>query len=345
MHNSFLTQNIAQAANLLEKGNVDRAINVFNVLSSKFPKNSEVFHLKAYAYLQSKNIDKAKENFERAISISPEDCNIVLDYSNFLNSIGEKKLSLAKISNLTGSNKADYRLFYLQGCIHMDLKNHEDSIKSFKNVLQMKPDHKDASFNLGVIHFKTKKYELAEKIFRLEAPVLIDSSGFLREGSSHYQFIVTRWILEVAFFSKKSTDVSFSNYLNEYAYKMICNCYNFLVISNQRELTMPYIGDISPDFAPDWLLFLPFSDLARQYVGLENHDDFRISSPSWNNLIKLDDTSKEFMTKKTHQSFMNLSKSGWYKQSFKEQTIFFRCDAEAKLIPGHFHNDLLHFSY
>ena len=165
MHNSFLSQNIAQAASLLEKGNIDRAISVFNVLSSKFPKNAEVFHLKAYAYLQSQNLDKAKENFEKAISISPEDCNIVLDYSNFLNSIGKKRLSLQQISNLTRNNKADYRLFYLQGCIQMDLKNYEDSIKSFKNVLQMKPDHKDASFNLGVIHFETKKYDLAEKIF------------------------------------------------------------------------------------------------------------------------------------------------------------------------------------
>ena len=47
----------------------------------------------------------------------------------------------------------------------MDLKNYEVSIESFKNVLKLKPDHKDASFNLGVIHFETKKYELAEKIF------------------------------------------------------------------------------------------------------------------------------------------------------------------------------------
>ena len=48
----------------------------------------------------------------------------------------------------------------------MDLKNYEVSIESFKNVLKLKPDHKDASFNLGVIHFETKN-ELAEKIFIL----------------------------------------------------------------------------------------------------------------------------------------------------------------------------------
>ena len=63
-------------------------------LSSKFPKNSEAFHLKAYAYLQSNNINKAIENFEKALSISPEDCDIILDYSNFLNSIGKKSYLL-----------------------------------------------------------------------------------------------------------------------------------------------------------------------------------------------------------------------------------------------------------
>ena len=72
---------------------------------------------------------KAKYKFEKAISISPEDCNIILDYSNFLNSIGEKKLSLAKISNLTASKKVDYRPLS-QGS-YMDLKNYEVSIESF----------------------------------------------------------------------------------------------------------------------------------------------------------------------------------------------------------------------
>ena len=46
MNDTFFNQNIAQASNLLEKGNIDRAINIFNILSTKFPKNSQAFHLK-----------------------------------------------------------------------------------------------------------------------------------------------------------------------------------------------------------------------------------------------------------------------------------------------------------
>ena len=63
MNNTFYDQNLAQASNLLAKGNTERAINIFNVLSAKFPKNSQVFHLKAYAYIQSGNLNQAIENF------------------------------------------------------------------------------------------------------------------------------------------------------------------------------------------------------------------------------------------------------------------------------------------
>ena len=40
----------------------------------------------------------------------------------------------------------------------------------------------------------------AETVMRKELPRLVTSDGFLREGSSHYQFLFTRWVLEVLFF-------------------------------------------------------------------------------------------------------------------------------------------------
>ena len=165
MNNAFFNQNIAQASNLLEKGNIDRAINIFNVLSTKYPRNSQVFHLKAYAYLQSNNLKQAIENFETALQISPLSCDIILDYSNLLNTINKKTLALNKLNSLTNINKADFRLYYLQGCIEMDLNNYDNAINSYKKVLELKSDHKDASFNLGVIHFNIRKYGIAESIF------------------------------------------------------------------------------------------------------------------------------------------------------------------------------------
>ena len=56
MNNTFYDQNLAQASNLLAKGNTERAINIFNVLSAKFPKNSQVFHYLLQIYLIHKSI-------------------------------------------------------------------------------------------------------------------------------------------------------------------------------------------------------------------------------------------------------------------------------------------------
>ena len=205
MNDTFFNQNIAQASNLLEKGNIDRAINIFNILSTKFPKNSQVFHLKAYAYLQSSNIKLAIENFELAIELAPHNCDIVLDYSNLLNTINKKELALNKLKSLTLTKKADFRLYYLQGCIEMDLKDYDSAIDSYKKVLELNSDHKDASFNLGVIHFETKKYNIAENIFI----VYLETFGNDQEVQRYLLqiYLITSQLNKAEILSKKICDI------------------------------------------------------------------------------------------------------------------------------------------
>ena len=205
MNDTFFNQNIAQASNLLEKGNIDRAINIFDVLSTKFPKNSQVFHLKAYAYLQSSNIKLAIENFELAIKLAPHSCDIVLDYSNLLNTINKKELALKKLKSLTLSKKADFRLYYLQGCIEMDLRDYNNAIDSYKKVLELNSDHKDASFNLGVIHFETKKYNIAQNIFI----AYLETFGNDQEAQRYLLqiYLITSQLNKAEMLSKKICDV------------------------------------------------------------------------------------------------------------------------------------------
>ena len=40
----YLNQNLMQASNLLSKGNINAAINIFDTLSYKYPKNGDVMH-------------------------------------------------------------------------------------------------------------------------------------------------------------------------------------------------------------------------------------------------------------------------------------------------------------
>lgn len=100
---------------------------------------------------------------------------------------------------------------------------------------------------------------LAETIVRAHLPILVTSDGFLREGSSHYQFIFTRWILEMHWLARQGGHISFEAFLAPTASKLVERCWFFLVAAGKENWQIPYIGDISPDFPPVWLVSLPWS--------------------------------------------------------------------------------------
>ena len=113
---------------------------------------------------------------------------------------------------------------------------------------------------LSGYYFQCKTFkELASEILFLELPKLITKEGYLREGSSHYQFLFTRWMLEVNYFARLASDLTLQAYLKPYLELLLKQCEFFLVKSNNGGRHIPLIGDISPDFSVDWLNNLPNS--------------------------------------------------------------------------------------
>ena len=93
----YFNQTLSHASTLLSKGDINAAINIFDTLAIKYPKNSDVMHMKAFACSQSNNIEGAISSFKNALELSPKNNNVLLDYCNFLNTIGKKKRSLHHI--------------------------------------------------------------------------------------------------------------------------------------------------------------------------------------------------------------------------------------------------------
>ncbi len=88
-----------------------------------------------------------------------------------------------------------------------------------------------------------------------ELDQIIDSDGVLREGSSHYQFIVTRWLCELEFLLMESGRLDLRGKLANYNKRMLEACAFFVVYDkDDQKLKIPLIGDISPDFDPEWVL-------------------------------------------------------------------------------------------
>ena len=156
--------NLAAAFDFINTGKIDKAIDLFENLTNKYPKTARGFHLKAFAYTKKYNYEKALESIKVAKELSPENLDINLDYSNILSSVGKKTESIKILKNL--ENKKDSRVFYNLGCLYMDTDQPTDAIENLKKTLELDPKNKQASFNIGVCLFNTKNYEKTIKVFQ-----------------------------------------------------------------------------------------------------------------------------------------------------------------------------------
>lgn len=109
--------------------------------------------------------------------------------------------------------------------------------------------------------------QLARALLDERLTVLVSKCGFLREGSSHYQFLFTRWIIECWLVSKECGDTATLQILEPWLIPLISACRFFLVDDGCGGFHFPTFGDISPDFDPQWLLHLPFVATRHQTSG------------------------------------------------------------------------------
>ena len=88
----------------------------------------------------------------------------------------------------------------------------------------------------GVLLGQRALRRFAEIIIRRELPLLISEDGFLMEGSSHYQFLFTRWALEIQWFSKICGDSELERFLVPINNQLIKSCRFFIVKNNDQNL-------------------------------------------------------------------------------------------------------------
>ncbi len=100
--------------------------------------------------------------------------------------------------------------------------------------------------------------ELGRKVLKIHVPVMVGGGGFLREASSHYQWLLTRSILEIEKIAQITDDQSFIEWLDDLPEKMVAASQQLLPSYLKKLDDMPRIGDVSPDAPFDW--FSPCSE-------------------------------------------------------------------------------------
>ena len=244
-------------------------------------------------------------------------------------------LLIKKIFNLS-SKKADQSVFYQTKLLINKLEYFDDLTGN--HIINNARAILIAGISFNILEWK----KLSKKILEIELSKLIYKDGFLREGSSHYQLLFTRWVYEMTFFSKDSDDKKLINFLEFYLKKLYDKCKFFKIIQNQK-IEIPLFGDVSPDFGPEWLFGLyELSTKDKKSQALNN-------GYSWLNLLsssrfKIDNNLDSSLYQKNGKYIF--PNSGWYRFNLNNSSIFIHSEPKGvSRHVGHHHNDNGHFCY
>ena len=190
-----------------------------------------------------------------------------------------------------------------------------------------------ALYIVGIELNELRFIDLSLEILNESMSDIFRNDGFLREGSSHYQLLVTKWFCELVYFSELSANSIDYKYFSSHFIK-IYNASKFFIFKKVKK-SIPLFGDVSPDFSPNFLINLLFEEKNNFY------------SKIIDNFFKKNNKKKKTRYNKKKSYFIK-SKGidEWYRFNNEESTLFLRFPSNGRNdFTGHYHNDLMHFFY
>lgn len=105
----------------------------------------------------------------------------------------------------------------------------------------------------GIVLNNERALEKGRKLFFGWTKKIFYPDGMLKDGSSHYQYLLCQRYEQVYYLSRHAKDEPFSGFMEKWVRLMRDSCDFFSVYGRDNSWHMPMFGDISPDFAPQWL--------------------------------------------------------------------------------------------
>lgn len=106
----------------------------------------------------------------------------------------------------------------------------------------------------GILLNDLSAVKSARKIFLEWTEKMFSKEGMLKEHSSHYQYLMCQRYEQIFFLAQHIKDYEFCVFLSGWLKKIKEGTAFFDMVNSKGEHCIPLIGDISPDFTPNWLL-------------------------------------------------------------------------------------------
>lgn len=182
---------------------------------------------------------------------------------------------------------------------------------------------------LGLNEFR----ELGCKLIKNEYDRVIYKPGYLREGSSHYQILYTKWFTDLYWIALCVKDNEFEKWIEPRLKDLVICSESFFSYDKNGFVDMDFWGDISPDHPPMWIIGAPA--VARKLMG-EKVFDFIPQTQGFHSLLNMRKEEGEKFEGKTY-----VENEEWGRIENENCIVHGRVFSNIypNNAPGHFHKD------
>ncbi len=149
---SLSDERLAQATELHQSGELDRARSIYHDFLTEQPEHPEALHLLGVIALQQQHAQHAIDLMDRAIALAPERSDFVSNRGLAWQALGQHQHALRDFARAAALDPASASAHYNLGTAQQYLQQYALALQSYDRALALAPEFADAWVNSGVVH-------------------------------------------------------------------------------------------------------------------------------------------------------------------------------------------------
>lgn len=162
----YWVNNFNSGVNRISGGDVKGAIKQFKICLEIEPERIEAYRNLAVAYIRADSLEKAKEVFDKALELKPDDRDLLLAAAQINFTLKNYAAVVDLMKKLLEQNPEDKDAIVNLALAYDYLGEKEKAMQEYRNALEKNPNDKDLLFNLGRLYYLNHDYDKAIELFR-----------------------------------------------------------------------------------------------------------------------------------------------------------------------------------
>src|SRR3989344_2576025 len=130
------------------------------------PNDAEAYNNRGFNYYLSGDIDRAIEDYNKAIAINPDSVEAYNNRGFAYHKKGQYDMAIEDFNKAITLNPNDAEAYYIRGLAYHNNGQYDKAIEDFNKAIALDPNNAEAYHNRGVIYYSNGQYDKAISDFQ-----------------------------------------------------------------------------------------------------------------------------------------------------------------------------------